>query len=261
MPLLLPCVELCGAQGWVCWEEVNDPISGPWDHDVVECFTVLALPVIPWRAFHTFNWSVETHLGHIGPHLHLATDSSFEAYPLRLSGGLIVRAFLRRWLWLVLPAGLIVLIKSALVANNALQVALLSLGIGAVFLSITAVTWLKMTESRARKIRRLLGRHRRGSRDPATWTAEDCGASPDSTEMFDSPSYAAAVEPLLEKGNYSGAMWAARLTVAREDRAGGEALTNRILSKPRVKSLLASAEENPKAWLAQLRTAITGPGD
>jgi hypothetical protein len=92
---MLPCFIICGAQGWVCWEEENDPISGPWDYDAVEWFTVLFLPIYPRRAVHTHQWSSETRLEFLGPHFHLATDYSFQAYPLQLSRQLIAKSFLR----------------------------------------------------------------------------------------------------------------------------------------------------------------------
>jgi hypothetical protein len=181
---MFPCFELCGAQGWVCWEEDNDSISGPWDHDVVECFTVLHLPVIPRRAFHTYSWSSNPHLTLIGPHPVLETDSSFALHPIRLSGSLIAKSFLRRWLYPLTGAGLMALLQGLRLSDPLWRAWLLLLGLGAVLFSLASVIWLRVTESRIRRIRRLLGRHRHGSSDPAIWTDEDRGAIPESQEMF-----------------------------------------------------------------------------
>jgi hypothetical protein len=65
--------------------------------------------------------------------------------------------------------------------------------------------------------------------------------------------YEEAVDSLLEQGKYSGAMWAARLSVVKEGRLAGEQLTSRILRHPEVKRCLAAAEMNPKTWLEKLR--------
>jgi hypothetical protein len=113
--------------------------------------------------------------------------------------------------------------------------------------------WLNRTEARTQRIRRLLGRHRRGSSDPATWTDADCATIPEAEELFGSRCYEDAVESLLGKGDYSGAMWAARLSVVQEGRFKGEQLTARVLRHPEVRRCLAAAEDNPVTWLRALR--------
>jgi hypothetical protein len=147
---------------------------------------------------------------------------------------------------------LLALLTGALVSDSLRQLILLSLGSGTLFFTLVCAHWLTVSESRTRRVRRLLGRHRRGSSDPATWTMEDCETVPEPAELFACSSFELAVESLLEKEDYSGAMWAARLCVIKESRLRGEELTSRILQHPAVKGCLAKAEENPKAWLDSL---------
>jgi len=254
----LPSFTLCGAQGWVCWEEENDSISGPWDHDVVECFTVLLLPFFARRAFHTCNWSSETNLTHFGPNLVVKTDYAFQMHPIRLTGALIARGFLRRWLYVLAGCGLIAAVLGGRLTDRLGQVFFVAIGIGLILLTVICAIRLQVSESRTKRIRRLLGRHRRGSSDPATWTEADCARIPESQELFGYPSFEEAVESLVEKGDYSEAMWAARLSVIKEGRLRGEQLTTRVLRHPDAKRCLAKAEENPKAWLEALQARRAG---
>jgi hypothetical protein len=90
------------------------------------------------------------------------------------------------------------------------------------------VLWV--TDRRPREIRRLLGPHELGQSDPATWTAESLASVRLPPQMFRTESFADAVPMLLEKGDRSSAMWAARLTVALEDAKTGEALTDCVLA-------------------------------
>jgi hypothetical protein len=250
---VLPCFEPCAAQGWVSWEEDNDSIAGPWDHDVVECLTVLRLPVFPCRAFHTYDWSKEVHLEHFGPHLSLAVDASFQMIPLRLSGILIAKCFLRRWLYVLGGGGLLAVFTGSRATDLYWQTALYSLGIALSLFSLTCAIWLKAAESRIRKIRRLLGRHQRGSSDPATWADGDSERIPEAQKAFGFSCYEDAVEAMLEKRDYSAAMWAARMSVVREGQLRGKQLTTRVLRHPDVKQCLAGSEDHPKAWLEALR--------
>jgi hypothetical protein len=48
--------------------------------------------------------------------------------------------------------------------------------------------------------------------------------------MFGTESFASVVPILMGKGDLGAAMWAARLTVARENAATGEALTDAVLT-------------------------------
>jgi hypothetical protein len=156
---MLPCFSLCGAGGWVCWEEENDPIAGPWDHDAVECFTVFGLPFFPRRAFHTCNWSSESHLTHFGPHPVLQTDYAFQVYPIGLTSGLIARSFLRRWLYLLGGCGLVTAVLGPRLSDELSPFYLVGIGVVLVLFSLIGALVLKRSESRTRRIRRLLGRH------------------------------------------------------------------------------------------------------
>ncbi|HYV34931.1 MAG TPA: hypothetical protein VE988_04450 [Gemmataceae bacterium] len=75
----------------------------------------------------------------------------------------------------------------------------------------------------------VLGRHEYGTSDPAMWADELVAAVRSPVHMFESETFAAAVPMLLEKGEHSRAMWAARLSVACEDAAKGDLLTTTVL--------------------------------
>jgi hypothetical protein len=142
--------------------------------------------------------------------------------------------------------------------DGPVPIAITTLAIALTLFTLVCAVWLKFTETRMKRIRRLLGQHHRGSSDPATWTDEDCAGIPDSQEAFGYRTYEDAVASFIEKGDYSGAMLAARLSVVQEGRLTGEQLTTRVLRHPAVKSCLAAAEENPRAWLETLQSRRAG---
>jgi hypothetical protein len=212
---------------------------------------VLELPIFPRRAFHTFNWSKESHITHFGPNIGIATDSSFTVYPIRLSGILILKSFLRRWLYVFFVGGLFAAFVGSRVDDHLRQVVLISAGGLLILVSVVFAAWLKLSESRTRRIRRLLGRHRHGSSDPATWTNAELACVSESQQLFGFPNYEAAVYSLLETELFSKAMWAARLAIAKENRWRGEFLTNEILWSNGARRCLLRAEENPKEWIKE----------
>lgn len=239
--------SVCGARGWVCWTEENDPISGPWDFDGLECLVVFRFPLIPYRAVHTFNWSNDATVrgGMVG-----IEYWSYDQIPIRWSFALLIRVALRRWIFVALAVGIGCLFNSQL-GRPAPQSVFVALAVACgilVGLGILGWCWMAVSESRVRRIRRVLGSHRRGSSDPATWTEEDLREVVGPQEAYGSPTFADAVLPLLVAGQLSKAMWAARLTVAKEDRRRGERLTSQVLKHPEVRKALAKVEENPTVW-------------
>jgi hypothetical protein len=172
---------------------------------------------------------------------------------------MIAKSFLRRWLWVIAAGGVLTIVQGLRLSLGLWNDVLL--GIGAVLLLFTmiAVIWLMVAEARTKKIRRLIGRHARGSSDPATWTQEDLEAVPDCQAMFGYPHYQEAVDAMLDKVDLRGAMWAARLCLVKEDPLRGEQLTAQVLRHPEVRRVLPMAEDNPAAWMEFLhsRQAVT----
>jgi hypothetical protein len=249
---LLPQFENIGVQGWVCWEEDDDAISGPWDHDVVECFTILAMPLFARRAFHTFAWVSEAHLTFLGPHPQFTVDSTFQFIPIRLSGEMIALAFLRRWPIVLIAGGIASMFLGSRSGDETLQICLIALGAFLFLPGLLGVLWLKNKESRTGKIRRLLGQNKWGSSDPVTWFDADLERIPEPQKWLKASCYSDAVQPLLEAGRFSRAMFAARMVVAREDPATGERLTTELLRHQKVRACLEDAANNPREWLKKV---------
>src|SRR4051794_3035468 len=65
--------SVCGSRGNVGWGSF----------DAMEWLVALYMPLIPYKAIHTFDWNGE----------------QYRAIPIRWSFGLMVRTFLGRWLW------------------------------------------------------------------------------------------------------------------------------------------------------------------
>ncbi len=100
-------------------------------------------------------------------------------------------------------------------------------------------------ERRHRAIRLLLGFHEWGSSDPATWADELTEAVDDAKTATGCESFAAAAKRDTAAGKWAEAMWAARLCVAVDDPAAGEALTDAILAVPAVAERLRRVQRKP----------------
>jgi hypothetical protein len=195
--------------------------SGGRGGDALECFVVMFLPVVPFKAVHLYGETSGV------------PGRQYRAVPIRWSASLVLRVYLLYWMAFPLVAGVAMafLFTYGLVRNGSLD------GIAPFFITGWAVTLtcgigyflLWWTDRRTRSMRRLLGRHQYGSSDPATWIREVLAGVYSPQETFGVDSFAAAVPALLEKGDYQAAMWAARLATAKEDRATGERLTDKVL--------------------------------
>ncbi len=203
--------------------------------DAVEWIVILYTPLIPIRPVHTFGWS----------------GVNYRQFPIRWSGALIVRSFLRGWNWLLIAAGCILLIAGIAIASGPQPRAFLEGGVAlssGVLLAAAGVLLyfvLRSTDRRANDLRRVLGPHQLGSCDPAVMQQP---MEPDPRAVYGTDSYADAVPGLLDAGRYSRAMWAARLSTAWEDRALGEELTDHILGHPGVPEAVEQVRRNPPSW-------------
>jgi hypothetical protein len=214
------------------------------------CFVVVFLPILPLKAVHTYDWN----------------GDEYRAIPIRWSFGLVAQTFVRRWLAaLIVPAVIFGIMwvsqlnkpgnRSEVPTHVAGAIAGSCLG-----LMIIGLGLMKALDGRNRAIRRVLGPHQFGSSDPATWTEDLLSAAKTPKEMFETSSYAQAVRPMLAKGDFAEAMWAARLTVAREDATEGERLTDEILGEFRVLDAIARVNADPNCWATVMRPTKPGAG-
>jgi len=200
----------------------NKLISGK-NFDGIECFVILYIPFVPLKPIHAFNWQ----------------GTAYQRIPLRWSASLVAKTFLRRWIWLIV-AGILLYLSSA-VPDLWFAVSCPVLILGALFL-------LPFLDKRDQNIRWLLGPHKYGTSDPATWVDETVKAMPPAKELYKKNTYAEAVPSFLSMGQYSEAMWAARLSAAAENRPEGEKLTDTILQDPHVQEALEKVKKDPSNW-------------
>ncbi len=204
--------------------------SGRQGGDAIECIVILYIPIVPC----------------LGPALHLfgqtseGMTSSFQTIPIKKSIGLLLRVYLMYWSIVLLLVGLALGIFNThwwlTEHNDERYLQFVRAGWTMVSLSILSYFFLLVTDKRNRRIRQVLGYHRYGNSDPATWTGFILSELPSSNEVFGTETYSSAVPLLLEKNDFQNAMWAARLSRAVEDRDTAERLTNEVLTATRKKS-------------------------
>lgn len=220
-----------GTGTWFCTAHFDAGFG--WD-DAVECAMFAYMPVWPLRVIHV----------RIVPGGSFSPEN-YQAIPLRWSEPLVRHVFLRCWLAgciglgilcalllgahaLSPPQGKAYVAREWVVLRPILQPLTPCLIIG----GITGQILIRRSGRRERDIRLLLGVHGLGSSDPATWLDEDLARMTSAPELFGTETYAAAVPQLLQADAWAGAMWAARLSAAREDATIGEALTSEVLKHP-----------------------------
>jgi hypothetical protein len=192
-------------------------------------------PLIPIRPVHTFGWS----------------GVKYRQIPIRWSAALVARSFLRGWNWLPIAAGCVLLLIGCTVftvtAPEVIPERLVMLALGGMLAAAGVILYfvLRATDQRTNAIRRILGPNQLGSCDPA---AMQQPMQPDPREVYGTDCYGDAVPALLDAERYSRAMWAARLSMAWEDRAFGEELTDQILHHPGVAEAVEQVRRKPKSW-------------
>jgi hypothetical protein len=236
-------VSMCEARGFVQWHKRAFLTEG--DCDAVVCFVFVFIPLVPINAIHAFNRG--------GTLL----NSRFDSIPIRNAPGLFLRAFLWKFTWALCFIGLITFMFMVLAIRDQLHfIVPLLLGMVALACPVGCALgqlWLRASDRRYADLRYLLGRHRFGSSDPATWNADLLDEMQSPKKLFGTPCYSDAALPLLERGEYSQAMWAARLATAFEDEREGEQLTRTILADPGVQRAVAEVRREPERW-AELMT-------
>jgi hypothetical protein len=211
--------SICPARGLTRPPGVDTP-----NYDAVVCFVLFYLPLIPLRPIHAHSWQ----------------GSNYCELPIRWSSGLVFWAFARRWALALGIGGPVMLLFSWMDSSNhgGPSATFITVAIGSVIGTVAVLWGFARADRRHREIRSLIGSHGLGSSDPVDWAEEVLTATPPSMELFGTPSDAMAVPGLLEKGEYGRAMFAARMTAAREDWAGGVALTEKVLREPGAQAAL-----------------------
>jgi len=222
--------HVCGSRGNVGYNS----------YDAMEWVVVFFMPVIPLKAYHTFDWA----------------GDQYRFIPIKWSFDLVFRTFFTGWNWGLFALGCLMLVFVGFsVFDRNMKDPSLGLGFGiaaAVSFALCGLVFviLKFTGERDRDIRRILGANPHiGSVDPAL-LHDDLAhkIAGDPKEYYGTDTHAAAVPDLLEQEKYSQAMWAARISTAVEDRRTGEELTDMILSDPGVRKALAAVRAKPASW-------------
>jgi hypothetical protein len=220
------------------WPCVAGYDIGTGHDDGVECFTFFFLPIVPYRPIHIYG----------------RRGMIYQAMAIRWSGPLVFRAMVKPWLAMVLTIGLGLFLIFGLVclmvwvgwvrldrmSSDLRSMALLMLlGFGLSLSAFAAFAALGLTSRRARRIRTLLASAGRDS-DPVTWLPDTfADLTLPAKRSFGTDTYAAAVEPLLARGEFGRAMWAARLCTSWENKTEGEQLTQMVLEHPGASAILA----------------------
>lgn len=223
--------SVCPSRGSVRWGKRSCFVRT--DHDAVECFVLFWLPVIPYRAVHTFDWN----------------GVNYRQIPLKSSASIVIRAFLNRWLAAPISIGLLLLaIGLCARPNDADKWS--ELFVGSIMTGLPFVGWwmLWFLDKRTKNIRRLLGQHKYGSSDPANWHQSLFSSLRSAKDLFETQNFHSAVVPLLKEGKLASAMWAARLSTALEDKVAGEKLTSKVLADGQVIIALHKIKRNPPRW-------------
>jgi hypothetical protein len=252
--------RICGGRSFVKW---TNRWFAPADFDGLECFCLLHLPLIPYRALHTYDWKTS-----VGERSQMfgtqPIEHSCRSVPISWSFGLVVQTFLRSWLWLLVILGAGCLIGSIFGDHLRTTKGWTFFFVGVVLEEIGLGTWLVLwlLDRRNRNIRRVLGPTEVYACDPVTWTDDQLARVRKARDLFGTDSYADAVEPLLEAGDFARAMLAARLTAALGRRLGnrtGEALTDMILTDPEVREALAEVRRDPQRWYKVMNAGTRCP--
>jgi hypothetical protein len=221
-------ISTCAGRGIVQWHDQQS-------YDAIRAITFAFMPLIPFEAVHVIH----------NPH---NTQMPYRLLPIRWTFDLLIRAFARRWLWglLALAIALGLAGLDARAGEQQLVRLRIALGLGL----LVGVGWwgLQRWEHRQLAIRLILGPHPHGFSDPATWTKDWLPDTTTAVSLYGASTYADAVPLLLARREYSRAMWAARLCVARDEAFVGERLTDEILEHPDVQAALAEVQADPRAW-------------
>lgn len=207
------------------------------DHDTVVCVTVFMLPIFPLHACHVFD----------------STGNVCREVPLRKSRELLLRAFLRPWLFFFIGAGILATVPfgillyafvTSTLPKSSMPGAAILICMFAMLLplSLALQSWLNRVDRRNRDIRLIMGPHALGSSDPVRWASEVLASftlQRSATELLKDAREA------LREGKFSNAMTWARVAIARGAEFEGEAMTDQVLNDPRIQEFLDALRKEP----------------
>jgi hypothetical protein len=234
-----------GIGSWFC--KAGFDAGWGWD-DAVECAMFVFFPVWAHRVVHL----------KITPGGSFAPDK-YDAIPLRWSDALVQHVLMRRWFGGLIGLGIFISLLLGLVTlwppegNGAKEWAvtkpiLMPLAPCLIIVGIVGLLYLRPKMQRTRDIRRLLGLHALGTTDPTSWLDDDRARAPQPAVLFGTATYREAVPKMINLQSWTGAMWAARLTMAFEDAAAGETCTDEVLKHESVRQGLARFRSDPGCW-------------
>lgn len=242
---------VCPAGGGLSWS------SGPWysqgysmaHYDGVECVVLFYLPLIPYKAVHIFNRQSA------------GMGERYQQIPIKWSLGLVLRAFLGRWMWAVLLSGATMALIGAVdtFQHHKRQELMLVIGVGLMLLAPIGWWLLALSDRRNTDFRRVMGPTEFGSSDPASWQADTLQHIRPAQELFGVATYAAAARKLLANEEFGQAMFAARCCAAIDDRQEGEQLTDEILQHPSVVAGLNEVRRDPTQWPVHFGKGLVAP--
>jgi hypothetical protein len=140
--------------------------GGAVQFDAIEAFMLAYLPIIPYKAIHVLSMQ------------HGGFSERYQFAPLRLSGRLILRAFLKRWGTLLMCFGAVFLgIFGAATMTMARpftatdRSCLIAFALMLVAGILGTLAWYAVSRTDER-IKDVLGPHRYGTSDPLYWSEE-----------------------------------------------------------------------------------------
>ncbi len=219
--------------------KVNQPIfwnRGVEEYNVVDYLAFMFIPIIPLEAGHIS----------IGHNPHLAKKLEYERYQIRLQPRDIITGYIRRLSQLGLIISTPVLVLFIFV--NRIDTEELILWMIIWIISLGGYLYQITRANQDLKIRLLLGRHSLGSSDPVTWKNDFLPSPSICQDLYQCNRFEEAVPILIKRGEWSRAMWAARLCTALEDVAVGETLTKEVLEHPSVQEILRQLLIYPYKW-------------
>jgi hypothetical protein len=211
-------------------------------HDAMECFVIFFMPIFPYKAMHTFDWQ----------------GNQYRLIPIRWSLDLVLRTYVKPWSWGLFLLGGIFLLVAYFEFDKGRPTAAAFLAAGLALAGLAGLGWVLLhhTDRRNKAIRRMIAGITIGTCDPANLKGDLLKQmTGDPKILYGADSFAAAVEPQLAKGALAQAMWAARMTVAVEDRREGERLTDLVLAHPGVAEAIEAVRRKPDDWVRVMLTA------
>ncbi|MFO0877131.1 MAG: hypothetical protein U0840_07125 [Gemmataceae bacterium] len=208
-------------------------------YDAMECLVIAFLPIVPYKAMHTFDWNGE----------------QYRHIPIRWSWDLVLRVYLNHWSIGIGIIGIILGIVGVAERANSVGIPLMAGGVFLVLLGVLAQVAVRLSDRRNKSIRRAIGGLTIGSCDPVNLKDDLLEQMTGNTRMlYGTETYTDAVEKLLDEGRYAHAMWAARMATAIEDPVEGERLTDLVLADPEVEEALAEVARNGERWAKVMLT-------